>query len=267
MEFQHGEFGYNTHMTSQTYPLFTAFGASLGLAWAWWIVYSNNPHRYSTRRQEAYLEFLLVGGLAALAGGLMGGRLGYVFLNWSYYVNHTPEIIRLQAGGLEWGGGVFGAAIFVMLVCGLYDQMPQPLLSDLLPFFAILVVVLWLAAGSASVYYGPEHARSWWTVASLDQLGETKPRIPINLLAAIFTAAAGLWLDQSCPRVLAPYRFEIFAGLEMFLLLLLSFFRADPVAPIAGMPGDRVFAIAYLAVILALLIWKVLRRRNRVTII
>jgi hypothetical protein len=231
------------------------------------MVYSTNPHRFSSRRQETYLEFLLLGGLASLAGGLLGARLGYVFLNWSYYANHTSEIIRLQAGGLDWGGGVFGAVVFVMLVCGLYDQMPHPLLNDLLPFFAILVVVLWLAAGFSSIYYGPEHTRSWWTVSPLDQLGRTTPRVPLHLLAAIFSAAAGLWLDQSCPRLLIPYRFETFAGLEMLLLLLLSFFRADPVAPIAGLPCDRVFSIAYLALILALLAWKVIRRRNRVIVI
>ena len=53
----------------------------------------------------------------ALAGGLIGGRLLYVLLNWAVYQSSPLEMIKLWHGGLIWYGGFFGslaaAAIFL----------------------------------------------------------------------------------------------------------------------------------------------------------
>lgn len=238
-----------------TFPVYIGIGSIAGLFWSWWVVNSTNPHRYSSRKQESYLEFCLICGMACLGGALLGSRMSFVFMHWQYYSNRTAEILAIWQGGLDWSGAVGGAAILLLLVCGLYNQSPRLVVNDLLPFFTISIVSLWLACASSSIYYGPIYPAAWWTVNLVDQLGEVHSRVPIHLVAAIYTASIGLWLDLVAKKRIAAYRFEIFLAAQMVLVFVFSFWRADPVAPVAGMPSDRLCALLYLVIILAVTGW------------
>ena len=62
-------------------------------------------------------DFQKISDLAfwALLGGIIGGRIFYVLLNWSYFVDNPAEIIMLHHGGLVWFGGLlFGFAAVVV---------------------------------------------------------------------------------------------------------------------------------------------------------
>ncbi|MDL2226640.1 prolipoprotein diacylglyceryl transferase [Deltaproteobacteria bacterium OttesenSCG-928-M10] len=52
----------------------------------------------------------------ALAGALLGGRLGYILLyEPGFYLNHPPEIFRLWRGGMSFHGGLAGVIAAVLL--------------------------------------------------------------------------------------------------------------------------------------------------------
>lgn len=227
------------------FSVWMATGTVFGWIWAWLRVYRRNPHRYSYRQLESYLDFMSVSCLCLLVGGLAGGRLGYVFLHWSYYQEHTSEILAFSAGGLDWIGSLPGAAILLFLCCGIWNKSPYPLLEDLFHFFFLLMLTFWLAATSAGIYYGPIHTPAWWTMQVTDQLSEVNARIPLNLLAVVYTLLTGGWIDLYAPLRLRRYKFEFLAMFQMALCMALSFFRADPVAPLLGIPSDRLFSIGY----------------------
>lgn len=249
-----------------TFALYLAAGAGLGLAWSWQRVYAGNPHRMSSQQHEAYLQFLLLGGLAMLAGGLAGARLGYVFLHWGYYSIHTAEILQLSAGGLDWGGSLPGAAIGLFFVCGLTDRSPTPLLADLLPLFSALFTALWLSAPAAGVYYGQVHEPAWWTTTVRDQMSELHVRVPLALGGALLAVGWGAAADLLLPVRLTAVRFECFAIGQLLILLAASFLRADPVAPLLGLPADRVFVVGYLIIFTFMAAWRVRIYRKRVVL-
>ena len=47
----------------------------------------------------------------AMGGGILGGRVFYVVLNWDVYAAHPLEIVALWHGGLVWHGGLAGGVI------------------------------------------------------------------------------------------------------------------------------------------------------------
>jgi prolipoprotein diacylglyceryltransferase len=228
------------------FPILAGFGAALGLAWSWWELRNSNPGHLSIRTLDHHLEALLISGMAGLVGALLGSRMGYVFLHWSFYSIHTNEIFSIWKGGLEWGGAILGAAIAFLLVTGLYNEDPGRLANYLAPLWVILLTFLWLAAGWLSVYYGPIHVSTWWTVYVADQSGESLSRIPINLIGAVFTAGSGFWLDHTSGKSSRKNKFLLLFCAQMLLLLVFSFLRDDPVVPLGGIPSDRLFAWIYL---------------------
>lgn len=51
----------------------------------------------------------------AVIGGLLGGRLFYVLLNWPVYAGSPLEIVALWHGGLVWYGGFLGGLLATWL--------------------------------------------------------------------------------------------------------------------------------------------------------
>jgi len=53
----------------------------------------------------------------AIVGGITGGRLFYVVLNYPFFVANPHEIIMIQKGGLAWQGGLaFGGLTTVLFI-------------------------------------------------------------------------------------------------------------------------------------------------------
>src|SRR5215471_1769194 len=57
--------------------------------------------------------------LAAVIGGIVGARMGHVWLNWDYFSVHTDQITVLQTGGLDWHGAVILGLAATILVAPL----------------------------------------------------------------------------------------------------------------------------------------------------
>jgi phosphatidylglycerol:prolipoprotein diacylglycerol transferase len=95
------------------YALAYIFGLVAGWAYARRLAASTRLWGGLRQPGPAELDDLLV--FAAL-GVVIGGRLGFVlFYNPGYYLAYPLEIVQVWKGGMAFHGGLFGAAIAVML--------------------------------------------------------------------------------------------------------------------------------------------------------
>jgi len=72
-----------------------------------------------------------------MLGGILGGRIFYVIIEWSYYSQNLLEIPMIQKGGLAWQGGFLGG-----LIAGIYFVRSKklslrPILDLAAPYLAL----------------------------------------------------------------------------------------------------------------------------------
>jgi len=84
--------------TVYTYTLALVIGLALGT----WIAYRR------AHRSQIDPMTVLDGGFWTLLGGVLGGRLGFVALNWAYYADHIDRALAFREGGLWWHGALLG---------------------------------------------------------------------------------------------------------------------------------------------------------------
>ena len=73
--------------------------------------------RHSTNNELSYSELddLFTN---AILGVILGGRLGYtLFYNFSYYISHPINIIKIWEGGMSFHGGLVGVIVAMFLWC------------------------------------------------------------------------------------------------------------------------------------------------------
>lgn len=201
--------------------LILGLGASLGLAWVAWVAAEQHKVR------------LLDAGLLALAGGLIGGRAGFVYLHWAYFQSHPIEILQVFRGGMSAAGALAGGFLALVLLAAISRQPFGILGYSQLPLAAAVTVSVWLACWLDGCAYGQE-TNAWWGVPARDETGAITQRVPTQLIGALLTLVwfAALRAAQGASGGSLPGRQRLVVGLG-FLglsleLLLLSFFRADP---------------------------------------
>lgn len=75
--------------------------------------------------------------LVLLLAGIVGARIFYVALNWSFFSADWQEIVMLQHGGLVWYGGLIGAVLGAYVYMKIH-RMPIISTMDLLvPYVAL----------------------------------------------------------------------------------------------------------------------------------
>lgn len=91
--------------------------------------------------------------LAGLVGGIFLGRVIHVWLNWVYFVDHTPEITRIyQQGGLNWHGIVIGT-LFAGMLMARFRKVDFSL-DRLALVVPILAFAAWYGCATAGCAYG-----------------------------------------------------------------------------------------------------------------
>lgn len=73
----------------------------------------------------------------SLLGGILGGRIGYIILNYRFFLENPRELILLWHGGLVWYGGFLGGFLFGALYLK-FNRIPLVRAIDLIiPFIAL----------------------------------------------------------------------------------------------------------------------------------
>jgi len=208
--------------------------------------------RVSRQRQGKWLD----AGLLVLLGTLLGARLGYVLVHWSYYQAHLAEILALKAGGLSGGGAAVGWAAGLLLAA-LIHRAPVLRLADwLYPLLPPLAVAGYLGLWLAGVAYGPElPAGVWWALPAPDESGQVLPRWPLQPAAALALLAFYLLMEYLI-RIPRPsgWLFSLAAAWYAAVDLVVSLLRADPLPVWRGMRLDTLGNLVILALCLAVFV-------------
>ena len=93
---------------------------------------SVDAKRYHISRETAYdLVFW------CMLWGIIGARIFYVFIEWSYFSGNLLEIPMLQKGGLAWQGGFLGGALAGVWFARRKKLSLRPLLDLAAPYIAL----------------------------------------------------------------------------------------------------------------------------------
>lgn len=234
------------------FSVIIALSASLGLGWT--------AVRTTPRQALETVD----NGLVALTGALLGGRLGYVFVHWTYFQDHALEFFQFWSGGLSGSGALIGACLAVLLVSLVVHQHPGKVADHLLPLGAALVAGAWLACWISGAAYGSQ-TNAWWGLPSTDELGFFARRVPVQALG-VLAALAWYALLESRQNMLAqlPPGSTSTAWLIGTALVLfgLSFMRGDPAPILAGLRLDAWVDLAVVTFALACLFGILITRQR-----
>ncbi len=162
---------------------------------------------------------------------LIGARLGHVFFyQWDYYSQHLLEIVQIWKGGLASHGAAI--AITIALILYKYNHPEHSFL------WIIDRVAIPTAIGGSFIRFGNffnseivgDYTDGSWGVV-FDRLGETMPRVPIQLFEGflyvlIFVVLINIYIKKEYkPRegsLMAIFLFMMFAG-----RFFLEFWKVD----------------------------------------
>ena len=184
-------------------------------------------------------------GLWALAGALIGGRAGFVAINWQYFSSHPWESVQVYLGGFSWAGALAGGLVVLGLVAWISKTALGELSAGMLPLLATLTISGWLSCWVVGCAYGPL-AWNWWGIPARDEWGAVALRVPVQLIGAVLTLGLFWVLDWGRGFLRSPGQAFSAALLGLSLIMLaLSFVRADPLPEWQGMRVDSWAAMAF----------------------
>jgi phosphatidylglycerol:prolipoprotein diacylglycerol transferase len=91
-------------LTLHTYGLFVAIGLVVGIIVAIKI----------GKSQGIDFQKIMDMGLIIIIAGIIGSRLAYVFINFSYFKTSPMDIVKLWTGGLVFSGGLIAVLLVMM---------------------------------------------------------------------------------------------------------------------------------------------------------
>ncbi|MBF0504351.1 MAG: prolipoprotein diacylglyceryl transferase [Candidatus Omnitrophica bacterium] len=93
---------------------------------------SRDAARYNISQDTAYdLVFW------CMLWGIIGARIFYIFITWSYYSNNLMEMLMLQKGGLAWQGGFLGGTLAGVWFARRKKLFLKPVMDLVAPYIAL----------------------------------------------------------------------------------------------------------------------------------
>lgn len=233
------------------FSLLAGAGASIGL----WRVY---------RRGNRLLPGpWLDAGWIALLAGLLGARLAYVGVHFTYYASHALEAGALWKGGFTWWGLVAGILAGMGIASLVYRKpfkQTADVLFDLVPPLAGLV---WLGCWFEGCGYGRVLAEgAYLRVPACDESGAIAMRFPLQLAAAASLTIAFIllerWIRNLPPDGLRASLGAVLLGLHT---LLFSLWVQDPQPVWHGQAAMfwQALALLVIGLLSCAILWKQVR--------
>lgn len=153
----------------RSYGAMMLLGFIAGLIW----VYLDR-RRYDIPRRAA-IQAPLVG----LAGGILGGRIGFVLLKWSDYSSHPQAMMNLWQGGMSWHGGLVGGLLGVYVACRFLKISFARILDLVAPALALAYAIARIGCFLNGCCYGIACDLPW--AVTFPQYGpHPPPPVPIH---------------------------------------------------------------------------------------
>lgn len=235
--------------------MLAAFAAALT-----WMYFDRD--RYGFSRTQV-MQVALLG----FAGGIIGGRLGFVLLNWGEYAGELPTVMDLWRGGMSWHGGLAGGLLTLAVAAPAMRVSFARCFDLAAPGLAIGYAVARIGCFLNGCCHGYESTLPW--AVSFPQVADSPaPAVPVHptqLYAAagalLFVLPLLLWLT---PHLRRPFsRFLGFVGLYSILRFVVEIFRRDASAEVwQVMPFLTVGQAASLALIVIVTVVILIRERS-----
>ena len=206
--------------------------------------------RYDFTRAQV-LQVALLG----FTGGIIGGRVGFVLLNWADFAGSMPTMMDLWRGGLSWHGGLAGGLLTIAIAAPLIRASFARCFDLAAPGLAIGYAVARFGCFLNACCYGTVCTLPW--AVTFPQIGTREmPAFPVHptqfyaaVGALLFVLPLLLWLT---PYLRKPFsRFLGFAVLYSVLRFVVEIFRRDATGEIwSVMPIFTIGQAASLAIII-----------------
>ena len=137
------------NLSIPTYTVLLDLGLILGLLLTY----------YEGKRQLDRGSLALDFGLWIVIGGILGGRIAYVLVNWNAYSEDWVSVFRIWEGGLSFHGAVLGGLLVMILFAFLHRRDEEPvsfwqLVDVLTPGLALGIAFGWAACLMGGCAYG-----------------------------------------------------------------------------------------------------------------
>jgi phosphatidylglycerol---prolipoprotein diacylglyceryl transferase len=196
---------------------------------------------------DQVLEAIIV----AAASGLIGSRLLYVALNWSYFSHRWTDILFARFEGLSFYGAFFGGAL-ALLVWGRWRKARFLPMADLLaPYLALGYAFGRIGCFLNGCCFGQVSGVAWaMPVSMMDNL----LRHPVQLYAS--AGAVLIFVVLKLLRKVRPFQgFNLIALFALYGMLRFTteFFRDEPVVWL-GLTFAQLFSLGLSLSALALIL-------------
>mgnify|MGYP001185103170 CR=1 FL=1 len=192
--------------------------------------------------------------LAGLAGGLIGGRAGFVAAQWSYFGERPSAIWRIWQGGYSYHGALLGGLLALWLWCR-WQKRSFTAYADLFaPGLALAHGFGWSACWFQGCAYGQPTTLGPLAFSAPDEYGLFAVRYATQLLGAawaLFTFGV-VWITASHWR--PGQLFWLALGLLSAGYAVLGLWRGDPMPRVGAVRLD--FIINSTLVLLSLFMLK-----------
>lgn len=235
------------------FPVMVGIGIGVGILWSVWPV-AAFPDLARSRFEVSAI---------ALASAVIGGRIGYVLVNWAYFQKNITEIPQIWAGGLSWAGAVTSGIFAILITARIRRTSFGELADGLRPLLTSIAVSAWLASWMTGFAYGIA-VDTWWGVPARNEWGFMARRWPVQLVGA-FSALGFHWASDQLQVRKWRRKPGLAACLELGGLFItisgLTPFRADPAPQWGGIRIDAWAAIT-LVILCALAAFRLSARTN-----
>jgi phosphatidylglycerol:prolipoprotein diacylglycerol transferase len=215
------------------------------LAW----MYADRDRYDFTRAQVLYL------GLLGFAGGIFGGRLGYVLLSWGEYGGDLSVALDLWRGGMSWHGGLAGGLLVLGIAAPLMGASFPRTFDLAAPGIAVGYAVARVGCFLNGCCYGHESTLPWAVTfpQSATAAAPAFPAHPTQLYSVIGTLGFTLpVLLLLTPWLRKPFdRFLGFLVLSSVTRYVVEIYRRGATGEVWGvMPAFTVAQAASIAIII-----------------
>ena len=178
----------------------SSYGVSLALAFLLVVGLIRHATTHALRGSVPLTETAVMDwAVWAVAGGIIGGRLLYVMLNWELYRIQPSEIVALWHGGLIWYGGLLGGILATAIYFRIHRYAFLRGMDQVTPAIPLGHAIGRIGCFLNGCCYGKPTA-AWFGVQFP---GHPGPVVPTQLIesASLIVLFAILWRSQT-PSIL-----------------------------------------------------------------
>jgi len=144
------------------------------------------------------------GLLISFAAALVGGRLGFVIGQWSYFHEFPGEILQFMQGGFSYYGALFTGLVALFLWTRAYGRSFHNYAALFAPGLALITAFGWAACWFDSCAYGRETVIGPLSADLPDEFGVLALRYQTQFIGLLLSIAAFfliLWLFRRASAV------------------------------------------------------------------